>query len=249
MKKQILYLALLTIAGSSAAQIQKGAWSIGIITSINKVKPSVETYRAQTIEYNLSNNVSYYLSSKFSIGLDLGISANRTRHSARTEKTIIHTEDKGYTYMSEFRILRNVGNAFMISPSCRYYIPAGKKAAFVIGVHPGLSFGYFINEEATNNSVAYDSNSEKGYSLLKVNNSIGSSFSYNIGLRPAFIYFPSPKWGLEFSLSNIAAYSSTMFKTRTDNDYVSSSHYRKERLDIIGLNSLGVGTSIFYFIR
>ncbi len=234
MKKVILSSAILlaSVAGAfaqtAAGNIAIGG-TLGITMNGGKQKTNsngttVESNLAKTTYISVLPNVSYFISDKFAVGLGIGYFSSSTSYD--------NTDNFGIENSNKVT-LKNSSSSFVVNPFAKYFITTGDKSAFFIKGGLDLSFG-------------------NGKSQIRVNNAAKENdpskiTSIGLGVTPGFLFFPAENWGVELGLGgNLLGYRTTTSKksgTGYENKTTSNT------LELLGVNGMGVGVSVYYFIK
>lgn len=236
--KKVFVLTALAIGSATAtmAQTTAGAIAVGATVGISATSSKTETKVGstttstdgpKTTTFSFLPDVSYFLSDKLALGIAIGY---------RGENTSRKTNSNGTDYE-----LKNKGGAFLVEPFAKYYISVGEKAAFLLRGGLGLQFGN--NKDQRINTIQ----TGPGTFTTTIVEDPTKSTTISIGVRPGFIFFPADKWGVELSLGqNLLGYSHRTDKV-TGTGYESKTKYNT--IEFLNINTLGVGASVYYFIK
>ena len=254
MKKVIALISLLYFSVFANAQVQKGAIAIGgslgltfSNTNTSSIRSQSNTYPNQTqlpdrkttgTNWQFNPNVSYFLSDKFALGVYLGIAYG----NGKTQESYL--ENGQYKTAN----LKNNTSGINGGVFGKYYISLSEKAYFILGANAGY------------NSTKYDSQRLNSYYLpygVYEGYKVKSSF-VNLAIVPSFIFFPTDKLGIEFSLGSFLGLRSG--KSENTDNYMSGGNgvsfietqKRNEtstELSILSVNTLNPTIGLYYFIK
>ncbi len=246
MKKIVLLASFVGVSIFANAQTSQGniaiGGTLGITSSGGKTTTtaagtSESTDAPKTTSFTVLPNVSYFISDKFAIGLGIGYGGSSTSTPTSTPTA---ADPNAVTN------LKSSNGTFNINPFAKYYISTGDKSAFLIKGGVNLGFG-------TNRSQSYKSGTAfvGGVPVTTpasvVNNDPVKTTSIGFGIAPGFLFFPADNFGVELSLgSNLLGYTTSTDKT------TGTGYEKKETnnsFELLGVNTLGVGVSVFYFIK
>lgn len=247
MKKIVLSASLLMgTLPLLLAQTRAGAIAIGgtmgfattnnkTETTANGVTTTTEGERSTSISF--VPNISYFFSPKLAIGLGVGYRGASSQGPPQTDNSI------GYTYR-----LKTSSSGVVINPYAKYYISLGEKAAFFLQGDVNVHIGSSKNEyyDNTDNVVR--------------EGEPGKAQAFGIGILPGILFFPSEKIGIELALGTPASIGNggaylLGFGHQTDRVTTYNGNARAEEkrktntISFLNLNSIGVGVSVFYFIK
>jgi hypothetical protein len=228
MKKVILSSAILlaSVAGAfaqtAAGNIAIGG-TLGFTMSGGKTTTSAGTTdkdKSSTIDF--LPNVSYFISDKLAIGLGIGYKGSSSSSADYTNDNLTENGSKV--------TLKTSNPAFQINPFVKYFISTGDKSAFFLRGGVDLAFGSEKSQTRVNNAAK--------------DNDPGKTTEIGLGVMPGFLFFPADNWGVELALGgNLLGY-----KTKTTK-YSSSNKNTDNTLELLGVNGMGVGVSVYYFIK
>ena len=230
MKKIILSSAILlaSVAGAfaqtAAGNIAIGG-TLGLTATSGKSKTTVggtttEADAPKSTTINFMPNVSYFISDKFGIGLGIGYGSTST--------TTYATNSTGGKVN-----LKGTNSGFTVNPFAKYFISTGDKSAFFIKGGLDLTFGNSKSQSLVADAVK--------------DNDPAKTTSIGIGVMPGFLFFPADNFGVELSLGgNLLGYSTSTTKT-TGTGYENKT--TSNTLELLGVNGMGVGVSVYYFIK
>jgi hypothetical protein len=195
MKKKISLIIALTISSLAIAQVGKGTLMLGGNVGFNMAgettnrttNPAGVTIETRTIgnnSWNFSPTVGYFLSDRNVLGLRLNLSS-----------TFVHRRSNGTT--QENVNASGLGSELFF----RHYYTITDN--FFLFMEAGLGFAtssYTDREDGDEPNQLVDGNYHKSTQMM-------------INLGPGLAFFPSEKWGIDFTLNRFVAF-------RTQNDRV-----------------------------
>ena len=212
MKKLIVIFLLLPLVGM--AQFNKGQVFLGGSMSVQNQYlsdhsgPIVNTF-------GITPRVGYFINEKWALGGTAGYSS--------TDQTNTNADINGRTVFKY--------NSISISAGFfgRRYFTISEK--FLFALEGNLSFS------RSNSTSTYASTDAAGV-LTSSSYSTLPSYGLGVGFRPLFIFFPSPKWGIEAGLGNLS-----VSRQRNLSDHTGVNTFN---LSALGTLSFGV---TYYFTR
>lgn len=250
MKKTIIIISLLLCSQSIFAQLEKGMKSIGLSSGLtlsksnnesNSTTPNGTNITLNNIQkntgYSIAPTFSYFLSSKFAIGLSIGYSgySNTTDYQNYNNNILNNNHTK------------TTSGGVNISPFIKYYIPLSDQVFFYFrggigaGISNGKTSGYTENTtlDAFGNSIS--TNTTGAYGPNKTN-----TFSTSIGINPGILFMPNKKIGIELYTGNLIGYNYREDKTEYANG-ANSTKSTQSGIQFLNFNTLNVGTGVYYF--
>jgi hypothetical protein len=250
MKKLIIIASFLVCSQNIFAQLEKGMISIGLSSALtyskstdesNATTPNGTNFHLNNIKkntgYTIAPTFSYFLSSKFAIGISIGYSGySNSSESQQYGNNIL------YNYHT-----KNTSGGITISPFVKYYIPLSDQVFFYFkggisaGINNGKTSGYSDNTtiDAFGNGIS--TNRANEYGPNKTNTSTTS-----IGINPGILFMPTKKIGIELYTGNLIGYNYRVDNTK----YADGSNTTKSTqngIQFLNLNTLTVGTGVYYF--
>lgn len=234
-KKSVLSTLLLgTTIGAAQAQTEAGKLLLsGQVnysqsknefnsTSTNPTLPLATLYHeSKRASFSFSPQVGFFVADNLAIGVGVSLNSDRVKEN-RNESGNPYT----YNYNS-----KNKG--VTIGPFVRYYKMLGEKTGF----YGQLAGGYQhqTQENTTNNS---GNNGNNNYSYeTKSNGSYGN-------LVPGFVFFPTPKIGLELTVGSLSYSKSKSELVRSSQPYQETSEGSSSGFGAnFGLQYLAIGAS------
>ncbi|SHI42874.1 hypothetical protein SAMN02745146_0850 [Hymenobacter daecheongensis DSM 21074] len=210
------------------AQTKPGTVLLGGSVSYNSGKSEATTSQASTIpklatdissrQVSFSPQVGFFVANNLVLGLNAGVSSDKTTSSQDSYSGV----GTPVAYANE-EILKELH----LGPFVRYYHMFGEKA----GLYGQVGGGYHRSTRENSSEVpfSYDSESKTtgGYA----------------NLLPGFVYFPTPKIGLELTMGNIF-YSKSSYTSQVLSPNKSESKGNSNRFGAnFGLHQLAVGAS------
>ncbi len=193
MKKLILSLAFVAAGAVSYAQIGQGSMMLGGSLGFSSAGggtttatpggggASVSTDQTAVTNWNFSPTFGYFLTDNIAVGIRLGLgSSNRGQVTSTDTKT---TEN-----ISSFDL-----NAELFG---RYYMEVGTNLYFFGDAGLGFGSSSWTDRTPDPTNVA---------ALVDGNKNSMSSFGINIA--PGLAFFPSEKWGIDFTLNRIIGFN------------------------------------------
>ena len=204
MKKHILsllFISLAFIGGQTFAQVGQGLFvggSLGLTSSSGKTSTTTTTGGTSTIvetdnpkqsTFSIMPRVGYFFTDNIGAGLMIGYTSYTTK--VTTNPNITTTD-----------LITTKGGYFTLGLFGRYTQQLGDSDFYIYG---DLGFGI---GSGSSKIKTESKNSITNTTTITENN--GPKISRTtIGITPGILYFPSKKIGLEASLGNIFAYTST----------------------------------------
>lgn len=189
MKSKLLIVGLLcTITFTTNAQTEKGKSLInGAIgfgsNKTDNISTGLSTSNQKSSYFTVAPNYGYFVSNNLAIGL--GLSFLQNKQTANSTDIIASTPI--------FRSQVYKQSTFTIHPFLRKYIDVAEKFKFFGHLNGGIGFGT-IETKNDYNYTTTPTTSEDKYKVT----------SYHAALSPGFAFYPSKKWGIEFSFPLIA---------------------------------------------
>lgn len=189
MKSKLLLTAVLyAIAYTVSAQTEKGKslinGSVGFGSSKSEnISTGLSTSNQKSSYFIVAPNYGYFVSTNFAIGLGVAFLQNK--------QTANSTDIIGSTPIFRSQIYKQ--STFNINPFLRKYIEIAEKFKFFGHLNGGIGFGTI----ETKNDYNYTTTPTTVEDKYKVT-------SYFAALSPGFAFYPSKKWGIEFSFPLIA---------------------------------------------
>jgi long-subunit fatty acid transport protein len=220
MKKLLLLVALLLSGSFAFAQLSKGnvlvtgAFSISSSTEESTINNRTSDGPTLT-SFSFVPNVSYFITNRFSVGLELGLNSIALEEIEVNGNTTITTKD--------------VTTSFGIGPFVRYYVPLGQNFYFYGQGGFGITAG---NIESTRTSVTTFGNST-------VTNEVKTQSdltAVNVRFRPGITYFLNNRFALDASFGLLNIEGSTV---KTGNDEFKQSQFNFNLIP----NSINFGLS------
>ena len=253
MKKFLFAAGLLIMSQQLFAQLEKGMISVGLTSSLKASKTENEYnytngapnhyYSNNTVKntsFNIAPSASYFLSSKFAVGAQVGYIGYVTK-TEYTDKYNTPAE-MDYTYS------KTTSGGINVTPYVKYYFSLSDNVHFFLKGSVGFSnsrgetSGYDETTlyDGSGNVTSTVRSNEYGPNKTK-------TLSQNIGISPGLLFMPSQKIGIEFSLGNVFGATSSTSKTTDDNG--NTSKYTTTNLEYFNFNTISVGTGIYYFFK
>lgn len=181
--KKFFVFSLLALPLAASAQFTKGNMFLGGSLSVmlqnnNPTSPPLNLISpsTQTNNFSLAPSVGFFINEKTVLGVSLSYSAVIQKYDYSR-----YPQLTSYTSKTE-------GSSFGLSPYIRYYLPIS--TTIYVGLQGGLSFSRGTTTFTEFNGGNLQETDIPSYQL-------GMSF------RPIFIFFPSPKWGVEASIGSL----------------------------------------------
>jgi len=251
MKKFLILACALIFSQQIFAQLEKGMIAVGITSSIKANKTENEkndnsgssnyyyNYTLKSTSYNVAPTASYFLSSRFAVGLQVGYIGYVNTTEITNKYNAPEEIDYAYTKTSSAGI--------NVSPYVKYYIPLSDNVYFLLKGSYGFS-NSLGKTSGYNDNTTYDAfgtgttlrSGEYGPNKTK-------TIGMNLGISPGILFMPGQKIGLEFNLGNVVGVTSTTGKTTEDNG--NTSKVTTTNLEYFNFNTLSVGTGIYYFFK
>ncbi len=194
-------VAMLFATNFAFAQLSKGnllvtgAFSVGSTSEENTVAGKT-TDGPSTSNFSIIPNVSYFLSDRFAVGLELGYS--------RLSSEVVDVTSSGTI------TTKTVTGGLGLSPFVRYYIPLGQKFYFYGQGGFGFTSGKIENTITTFSSFFNRTTEVKTESDLS---------AFNVGFRPGVTYFFTDRFALDasFGLLNFSNSTTKLGNSETKN--------------------------------
>jgi hypothetical protein len=217
--KKILVLFLVALPFFANAQLTKGVVYLGgtITTSLQSsdyhLPASPYTFNTTTNNtLSISPSIGFILSDRFALGASLNYTSSLMKQESPPNN-------------STYTFLKNETNGFGIGPFGRLYFPLSSSAYFALQGSLNFFRGNTNLTTSSNISVSSSTPPNNDYYTLGLN------------FKPVFLFFPSPKWGVEASIGNLG-YN----YTRNLPDFSSTTSFG------LGWGSFSLGVA-YYFIK
>lgn len=162
------------------------------------------------IDFNIVPSVGYFVSNDFAIGTGIGYETSKYYTVASSANTTAGSSTKT--------------NAFVVSPFARYYKGINEQFKFFGQLSVPMSFG---------NTKMGDGNGDNLQKVSKDNN-------VGVALSPGFAFFPSKKFGIEFSVKGIS-YNDANYKDANGNKLTGTKEFS------IGANFFNPNLGVQFF--
>lgn len=200
MKKLFLSIAVLAAGTASYAQIGQGSILLGGSLAFsstgeqtNKTVAGGVTTETKTpgfSNWNFSPRVGYFLSDNLAVGLDLGLGQSHV-------KTV--TNGTAEEKVSSFNLDLGLFARYYMNISDNFYFFGQARVGY-----RSSSYQDRMPDPANANTL--------------IDGPEVTSNTFGIGITPGLTYFPSPKWGVDFTLGGIIDFSSTTSKSEMPNN-------------------------------
>ncbi|MBP9689445.1 MAG: outer membrane beta-barrel protein [Bacteroidia bacterium] len=203
MKKLILSLAFVAAGAGAFAQIGQGSLMLGgnlgfssggggEIKATGGGVADKTTELTSTSDWNFSPSVGYFLTDNIAIGVRLGLGGTNRGQATAADGTT----KENYSSFD-----------FSAELFGRYYMEVATNLYFFGDA--GLGFG---------SSSWTDRVSDAATSQTAFKDSDKNSFSgFGINIAPGLAFFPSEKWGIDFTLNRIIGFNMNTFTNETPN--------------------------------
>jgi hypothetical protein len=184
-----LILVVLALPLISQAQLTKGTWYTGGSASFNdqNVQGRIAGEMDNNTTFGLTPKVGYMVSDKWAVGLTMGYSGSHSTYAPVTQPYGAHGQ------LSTLNV-QSSSNIFSSGIFTRRFFPISDKFLFTL-------------DGAVNFSRANSSNTTAatpvGGGPTTTDRENAPYYSVGVSLRPLFIFFPSPRWGLEAGLGSL----------------------------------------------
>lgn len=248
MKKILLLASLILSSQTIFAQLEKGMIAIGLTSNFSTTKRTDDatspgfsntSYVEKNTSYSLSPTISYFLSNRFALGIQVGYAGYQTINENTEYDLSINEKDYSYT--------KTTSNGTNISPYVKYYFPLSDQVYFLLKgsysttFSTGKTSGYNENTVYNVNGDVISITKSNEYGPNKTN-----TVDMIVGISPGMLFMPTKKIGLEFSLGNLIAYNSSIANT-TNSIGGGTSKSTTSSLEFFNFNTLNIGTGIYYF--
>ncbi|MCB2410451.1 outer membrane beta-barrel protein [Hymenobacter lucidus] len=241
MKKTIGGAALLVLLATAAqAQIAPGTILLGGTMRYSAqsregtLANTDQTVKlAQTNQFTISPTVGYFLSENLAVGLNLSYSHLKTTDYQYI--VAVPVSGSGLGSVIKNGRIESKGPSFSVGPVARYYAFVGEKAAFFGQLGAGF---WGDRTESKPEDVLVGSPSSA--------RSTGSG--YYAQLAPGFVFFPTPKFGLEVSLQGLMyqrGESKTEITSSIQPKPVSQESTNSSFAAGLGLSNLQIGAAFY----
>lgn len=198
-------VAMLFATNFAFAQLSKGnllvtgAFSVGSTSQENTIAGKT-TDGPSTSTFSIIPNVSYFLSDRFAVGLELGYS--------RLSSEVVDVTSSRTTTTKE------VTSGLGLSPFVRYYIPLGQKFYFYGQGGFGFTSGKVENTITTVTTFLGTQTTE-----TKTESDLSA---FNVGFRPGVTYFFTDRFALDasFGLLNFSNLTEKLGNNETKNSEI-----------------------------
>ncbi|MBB6499960.1 outer membrane beta-barrel protein [Pedobacter cryoconitis] len=187
MKKLLLSLiAVSALAFTTQAQTEKGKFMLGGNVEFDSNKPNGAS-KSNTI-FNIVPSVGYFVTDNFAIGTGVGYESAKNHVDATTVNGV---NIGGSTTKNQ---------AFVVAPFARYYKGITEQFKFFGQLSVPMAFGNTKVGDVDGNN----------YAKVSKYNNVG------VALSPGFAFFPSKKFGIEFSVQGISYNDNTLKNNNGD---------------------------------
>ena len=229
MKNIFIIIIVLITTSFSYSQTEKGKKFLGGKININWSNSTDTSARSKTnsIGFNIAPHFGYFVIDNFAIGIGVsfGISS--------TNKETIYPKSNIYSLQNDIKIIKNYG----VKIFSRYYFKTSDKFFFILN---GNLYYEYRNLNIEN--VAYGNNQYGVFKDQQIINLENNTFGLNIS--PGFVYFVTPKIGIEALFGNIGYSLTSTYDTDNRNTkFTTTTSKYGLALDISTIN-LGIN---YYF--
>jgi len=250
MKKLIIFASFILCSQNIFAQLEKGMISIGLTSALTYSKSTDESnattsngtnFKLNNIKKNTTYTIapifSYFLSSKFAIGISIGYSgSSNSSENQQYGNNILYNNHT-----------KTTSGGITISPFVKYYIPLSNQVFFYfqggigVGINNGKTSGYDDNTtvDAFGNGINTHRTGDYGPNTT-------NTFTTSIGINPGILFMPTKKIGIELYTGNLIGYNYRVDNTK----YADGSNTIKSTqngIQFLNINTLNVGTGVYYF--
>lgn len=190
--KPTLIIALFLVPTFSMAQFNKGQLFLGgsiSASTVNSNAPIVfgNAYPTKSTTFSITPTIGRFVSSKLAWGGSIGYSTS----SYQTDYPNSNIINGVYTY--SVLTSKSVSNSLLVNSFVQYYVPL--TSSFYFTLQGQLNFARTANDQT---SPQYNGNN-----YVEITK---HSPSYGIGatIRPSFIFFPAPQWGIEAGIGYLS---------------------------------------------
>lgn len=128
--------------------------------------------------------------------------------------------------------LKTTNSGFIVNPFAKYFISVGEKSSFFFKGGIDMNFGTTKSQKLNAAGTGVEDNDP------------AKSTTIGVGVMPGFLFFPADNWGVELALGgNLIGYKTSTSKV--------GSNYKDtdNTFEILGVNGMGAGVSVYYFIK
>ncbi|UOQ66101.1 hypothetical protein [Hymenobacter volaticus] len=178
----------------------------------------------RSVGFTFSPQISFFVANNLALGIATEISTGRNIASY----TQFNSTDNTYLYGNSKSTSRGIN----IGPFVRYYKMIGEKTGF----YGQLDGRYQYQSQKTNSNYLGSLNRNDYYETKTTGGAVN--------LTPGFVYFPSPKVGLELTMGGLSYYKG---KTKTRNSSSTQTRLDSDNSGFnanLGIQYLAVGASL-----
>jgi hypothetical protein len=191
MKKKILVFLTILAFSSAYSQTDKGQKFIGgqfnIQGSTTDIIDDLMLNNSQTFGANVVPSLGFFVKDNFAIGATLIYGYSRS--TLRREAPVI---DASFSLVN---IDESTTNGYGVGGFARYYVDFSEKFNFYL--NGGINYTYSIQEKITTQNDPFTGNPGVPNSRTNLLQTA------NIGISPGFVFFVTPKFGIQTSLGSV----------------------------------------------
>ncbi|MBS1507979.1 MAG: outer membrane beta-barrel protein [Bacteroidetes bacterium] len=188
------YIALLMLIAPSLAiaQFTKGQVYLGgtLSTSINNsnyVVASGSSSPLKTTSFSFAPTAGYFVSPKLALGASLGYAVSSSDYDY--PYSYITNNTFAYTILS----IKSVNKSLQVGTFARYYVPLATNFYFTAQADLTFTRSAFDQTNPSFNGNTFDEVTRRT-----------PSYSLGVSVRPAFVFFPSPRWSVEGGVGTLS---------------------------------------------
>ncbi len=256
MKKFLATMLLLTSSHFLFAQLEKGMLAVGLNSGITTSKNENETnysndnpnyyysYTVKTKNFQIAPEINYFISKRFSIGLQIGYSAYISTDETTNK---LHADSSVFILNSstQYDYFKNTSAGIDIAPNIKYYVPLSEHIYFLLQGSYSLSLLNGKNS-GYDEKTTYDANGNViNYNKTDSEPAKTKDLINSVSINPGVLFMPSSKIGLQFLLGNFIGMSSSSYKATGNKG--STTKLTSTDFEFINFNTLSINTGIYYF--
>jgi|GEM_PF-1757001 hypothetical protein len=189
--KIIVSILILSIPYFAAAQFSRGQIYLGGSMTASSTYSDFNSPNSggpnKGNSFSISPVFGYFLNPNLAVGGSIGYSSSRSEYNYVTSYP-----DNNNNPITVNAFTKTVTNGITVGSFVRYYVPISSSFYFAAQGQANLTRSnnnttYFNNGTPLNQEVTHES----------------PSYSVGISIKPVFIFFPSPKWGIEASVGSL----------------------------------------------
>jgi hypothetical protein len=189
--KIIIGILFLTLPSFAVAQFTKGQVFLGgtlSATNNNNDLPTIPSGSSlKSSTFSVTPVVGFFINPKLALGGSIGYATGTSQFDYANYGLV----NGAYTYTILSQ--KSVSKSLLVSTFARYYVPLGN--SFYFTLQGQLNFTRTANDQTSPqyNGTNYDQVTQRT-----------PSYSLGVSVRPAFVFFPTPRWSIEGGVGNLS---------------------------------------------